>query len=243
MNTHSASEAQNKFPIFETYMCDISCIFFAARQLRPSEVAGRRILEVGSYDVNGSIRRIWETWEPTEYVGVDIISGPGVDIVCSSDDIVTKFGENRFDIVVSTEMLEHARNWRVAISNIKRICKCGGVILITTRSFGGPYHSWPYDFWRYEKHDMKAIFSDYEILVLESDTNDPGVFLKARKPIDFRERDLSQYELYNIVSGRRCIDISPRDYRTMRYLLLRSSVTLKRTLKPAIRRLFGRLGI
>jgi len=223
-------------------MCDITCILFAARQLLPKQVTGRRILEVGSYDANGSIRSIWETWEPAEYVGVDIISGPGVDIVCSADDIAAKFGETRFDIVVSTEMLEHARNWRVAISNMKRVCKCGGIILITTRSFGMPYHSWPYDFWRYEKQDMEAIFSDCEILSVEVDTGDPGIFLKARKPIDFCERDLSQYELYNIVTGRRCVDISPRDYRTIRYLLLRTRVTLKRTLRPAIRRLLRRIG-
>jgi len=224
-------------------MCHITCIFFAGRQVHPREVTGRRILEVGSYDVNGSIRRIWETWEPAEYIGVDIISGPGVDIVCGAEEIVTKFGENRFDIVVSTEMLEHARNWRAAISNMKRVCNCGGIILITARGFGMPYHSWPYDFWRYEKQDMKAIFSDCEVLALEADTGDPGVLLKARKPIDFRERDLSHYELYSIVSGRRCVDIHPKDYRRMRYLLLRSRATLMSTLKPAIGRLLRRFGV
>ena len=223
-------------------MCDITCIFFVAAQLSPREVTGRRILEVGSYDANGSIRRVWSNWEPAEYVGVDIIPGPGVDIVCDASDIVTKLGENRFDIVVSTEMLEHARNWRAAVSNMKRACKPAGTILITTRSFGMPYHAWPYDFWRYEKDDMEAIFSDCEILALEKDTDDPGIFLKARKPNDdFQEKNLQDYQLYSIVSGERRVDIAPQDFRTIRYQLLKSRVLLKKTLKPPVMRVLRRL--
>lgn len=218
-------------------MCDIDCISFAARQIHPREVKGCRILEVGSCDINGSVRRFLESWEPKEYVGVDIIAGPGVDVVCTADNIVSKFGENSFDIVISTEMLEHVRNWRAAVSNIKRVCKIDGIILITTRSFGMPYHSWPYDFWRYEKEDIEEIFADFDVLALERDTCDPGILLKARKPNEFQEKDLSKYHLYNIVAGRRCIDLSPDDLKTIRYQLLKARVKLKRTLIPAIKKL------
>jgi 2-polyprenyl-3-methyl-5-hydroxy-6-metoxy-1,4-benzoquinol methylase len=223
-------------------MCDTNCLYFVLKQLHPREIAGRSILEVGSLDVNGSIRQVWETWEPAEYTGVDITSGPGVNLVCSVEDLVAKFGSNRFDIVVSTEMLEHVRDWRAAISNIKRVCKDNGIILITTRSFGMPYHAWPYDFWRYEKEDMEAIFADCEILAVQADKDNAGIFLKARKPSDFREKDLSEHELYSIVAGRRRADINPEDFRTFRYLLCKTRVTLKRTIKPMIGRLLKPLG-
>ena len=120
---------------------------------------------------------------------------------------------------------------------MKRVCKPGGTILITTGSFGMPYHAWPYDFWRYETQNMEVMFSDCEILALEKDTGDPGVFLKARKPMDFVEVDLPEYALYSIVSGNRCVDISPKDVRTIRYTRLKYRVILERTCKPVILKL------
>ena len=51
-------------------MCNEACMFFAGKQVHPREVTGSWILEVVSYDVNRSIRCIWETWDPAEYIGV-----------------------------------------------------------------------------------------------------------------------------------------------------------------------------
>lgn len=47
-------------------MCDVTCIYFAAQQIHPNQIIGRRILEVGSLDVNGSIKRIWKTLDSAE---------------------------------------------------------------------------------------------------------------------------------------------------------------------------------
>ena len=127
--------------------------------------------------------------------------------------MVKKFGKNSFDVVISTELLEHAKDWRSVISNIKDVCKAGGLMLMTTRSRGYPFHEYPNDFWRYELKDMEDIFSDCEIIILEKDNsgilskiNRPGVFLKLRKPIDFKMKDLSRIMLYNINSDRRLIE-------------------------------------
>src|SRR5712692_2990177 len=149
-------------------MCHKSLIVFGASILRMDEVKGRRVIEVGSRNVNGSLRPIIESWEPSEYIGVDIDKGPGVDLICDAKAIVEKFGEESFDVVITTELLEHVRDWRNAISNIKRVCKTNGIVLLTTRSCGYGYHGYPYDFWRYEVNDMKEIFSDSEIVVLEN---------------------------------------------------------------------------
>lgn len=71
-------------------------------------VKGGYVLEVGACDVSGSIRPIIsEAFGPAEYIGVDIVPGPGVDKVCAAEDLVAVFGEDRFDCVISTEMLEH----------------------------------------------------------------------------------------------------------------------------------------
>ena len=75
-------------------------------------------------------------------------------------------------------------------------------IYITTRSYGFPYHAYPYDFWRYEIEDMKKIFSDFEIIKLIKDHEASGIFLKAKKTSNTLI-DLSNIALYSIILGRR----------------------------------------
>ncbi|MEZ0346253.1 MAG: methyltransferase domain-containing protein [Infirmifilum sp.] len=119
---------------------------------------------------------------PREYVGVDIEPGLFVDVLVPAEGLVERFGEESFDVVISTELLEHVRDWRLVVSNMKRVLKPGCVIYITTRSRGFPYHAYPHDYWRYEVDDMREIFGDFEIVKLARDWLEPGVYLKERKP-------------------------------------------------------------
>lgn len=200
-------------------MCNANCILFGFRALQAQDVNNRRILEIGSRSVNGSLRPIIESLMPIEYVGVDLEPGPGVDKICSVDRVVEAFGQESFDVVISTELVEHVLDWRSAVSNIKTVCRRGGMIVLTTRSVGFHYHGYPYDFWRYEPEDIRAIFHDMEILMLERDGKDsPGVFAKIRKPDDFREADLSELELYSVIERRRIRNLDAR--RLRRFLAL-----------------------
>src|SRR5438552_8731054 len=188
----------------ESAVCNAACILFGFRSISDSEVAGRRVMEIGSADRNGSLRPIIESYHPREYVGIDVEPGPGVDRVAEAGQIARVFGEESFDLVVSTETLEHIRDWRGAASNTKRAGKRGGVVVLTTRSIGFPYHAYPHDFWRYEPEDVRAIFSDMDIVRMERDSElTPGVFAKIRKPVDFLENGLSNHELYSIAEGKR----------------------------------------
>jgi SAM-dependent methyltransferase len=179
-------------------MCHPSCLQFGERVLHRPEVAGRQVLEVGSYDVNGSLRPLLSGWGPDRYVGVDIVPGPGVDCLCAAEQLVTTFGPDSFDLVICTEVLEHVLPWQEAIANIKAVCRPGGVILITTRSRGFMIHEFPHDCWRYELEDMQVIFGDCELLALERDPEAAGVFVKARKPWNFTPCDLTDYTLFNV---------------------------------------------
>lgn len=194
-------------------MCHTSCIIFGASNLLPGEVKNKSIIEVGSYDVNGSLRPIYEKWHPVEYIGVDIEMGPGVDLICDAEMLVANFGVNRFDIVFSTELLEHVKNWRKIISNLKIVCRSGGIILLTTRSKGFPFHGFPLDFWRFELEDLEEIFSDCHIEVLERDREAPGVFLRARKPKHFKEKDLSKIALFSMATEKRELEIDDHHYQ------------------------------
>lgn len=172
-----------------------SILDFLKRNLNVSETAGKTVLEVGSYDVNGSPRTVVMPLNPGSYVGLDGAPGPGVDVVGDAGELVSKFGRERFDIVISTEMLEHLREWKPAITEMKRVLKPGGILFVTTRSPGFMYHAYPVDKWRYTTEDFRAIFGDMEILRLADDPVAPGVFLKARKPAEFTEQDLGAIQV------------------------------------------------
>ena len=171
--------------------------------LRHFDVAGSCVIEVGSYDFNGTVRPIFTAQGPAEYIGVDVLEGPGVDVVCDAGELVDRFGENRFDIVVTTEMMEHMRNWRAAIRHMKRVLRPGGHLVLTTRSHGTSYHGYPYDFWRYEISDIEAIFKDFMIIELVNDPSRPGVFMTVHKPETFTECDLEEVALHSILVSRR----------------------------------------
>jgi SAM-dependent methyltransferase len=175
---------------------------FLRREIHPEEVEGREVLEIGSQNVNGTPRTIFEPLKPARYVGVDCSPGDGVDLVIDASEVIDHFGLERFDIVVSTEMLEHAKDWRAAVYAMKRVLRPRGLLVVTTRSPGFPYHGYPYDFWRFTLDDFRLIFRDMDIITLEPDDPAmPGVLLKAMKPeaiLSFV--DLSTIEVHGVAS-------------------------------------------
>src|SRR5437868_12867636 len=150
-------------------MCSPYVLAFGADNLSEAEIKGKRVLEVGSRNVNGSLREHVESFHPAEYIGVDLELASGVDKKLNAEHLVKEFGEKSFDVVISTEMLEHAVNWKAIISNMKQVLKPGGALLITTRSEGFPFHEYPVDAWRFSVDDMKAIFADMEDVKVEPD--------------------------------------------------------------------------
>jgi len=110
-------------------MCRVPVFEFLFENVRVEEFKDRSVLEVGSKYVNGSIRPFIERFlRPREYIGIDIEPGKYVDIILHAEKLLEYFGANRFDIVISTETLEHIRDWRVAITNMKAVLKPEGYI-------------------------------------------------------------------------------------------------------------------
>lgn len=142
-------------------------------------IEGPRVCELGSYDVNGTVRPLVAVLKPVEYVGVDIREGPGVDIagdVCSG---VVGDRHGQFDIVISTETLEHVQSWKLFVAEMKRLAKPGGHLLLTCRSPGFEQHDYPGDYWRFTREQIAEAFSDCNVVDLRDDPEAPGVFMHA----------------------------------------------------------------
>lgn len=109
----------------------------------------KSVLEVGSYNVNGSVRELFIG----EYVGVDILEGPGVDRVVDAHNLSEAFENEQFDVVLCLEMLEHDSAPWVSCVELGKVLKPGGTLIVTARGNGFPEHNNP-DRWRFMKEGM-----------------------------------------------------------------------------------------
>lgn len=92
------------------------------------------VVEIGSRNINGGIR---DLFLDSTFVGVDLVDGPGVDIVGDATLIVLP----ACDLVVSTEALEHyPEPWKV-IDAAHKALNAGGVFVATMAGPGRQSHS------------------------------------------------------------------------------------------------------
>lgn len=111
----------------------------------------------------------------TSYVGVDIqTSGHNhkeskVDIFY--DGKALPFADGHFDAVVCFEVFEHIFNIEEVLSEIRRVLKDGGQLVVSV-PFAWEEHEVPYDFARYTSYGIAHVFqkSGFEIVELKKTT-------------------------------------------------------------------------
>ena len=136
------------------------------------------ILDVGSYNVNGCYRKIFEELN-FKYVGLDMEPGPNVDITPETTYIWSEIKDDSFDAVVSGQALEHIEFFWITISEIVRVTKKGGIICVIAPN-GFKEHRYPVDCWRFFTDGMIALAKFYNLEVLHAHTN-------AAPAIDYKE--------------------------------------------------------
>lgn len=95
------------------------------------------VLEIGSLDINGSIKSIFLPFSKS-YLGLDVQDGPGVDLVADA----TKYDAfNTYDIIVCCEVFEHLEQWKEVVYNSYDNLKDGGFFVGTCAGEGRPPHS------------------------------------------------------------------------------------------------------
>ncbi len=127
-----------------------------------------RVIEVGSLDVNGSVREVIKV-----EVGVDMRRGRRVDLVCSVSDLPNHFPPGSFDACISTETLEHAEDWKSFIQVTWDLVKEGGYIVMTMASVHKGRHAYPDDYWRMDHSHIRKIYPNAEEIVNLPDVEKP----------------------------------------------------------------------
>jgi len=135
------------------------------------------ILEIGAYDVNGTIRHLFPQ---AGYVGLDKRHGPGVDVIA---DVCTLRGTQPFGTVVCCETLEHIAAPWMAIPAMFGALRSGG-LFIGTWCFVYQIHDEPEDYWRVTPAGFRFLLEEagfYEVRIDTQGEGPVGVFAVARK--------------------------------------------------------------
>lgn len=101
----------------------------------PNNFFNSKVLEVGSLDINGTIRNLFTS---CEYLGIDVAAGKGVDRVCQGQEFDGP--DDYYDTVISCECFEHNPHWVETFNVMHRVCKPGGLIVISCATTGRPEH-------------------------------------------------------------------------------------------------------
>jgi SAM-dependent methyltransferase len=99
----------------------------------PDYFVRKNVLEVGSLNINGSIRPFFEQ---CIYVGVDLGAGADVDVVARGEDLA--YPDGSFDVTVSCECFEHNPAWVATLKNMIRMSS--GLVFFSCATTGRAEH-------------------------------------------------------------------------------------------------------
>jgi len=110
----------------------------------------------------------------TEYIGIDLPQSKSANKLPKKADIyhdINKglpFGNEFFDTVLCTEVLEHVPEPSSLIKEINRVLKKGGHLILSTPQCWG-LHEEPCDYYRYTKYGLKYLVekNGFELIFIE----------------------------------------------------------------------------
>ena len=106
---------------------------FALKKQFPEYFKDQKVLEIGSLDINGSIRQFFDS---CDYIGVDLGAGKGVDLIAYGEDL--DFPDKWFSVVASCECFEHNPEWEATFRNMIRMAK--DLVFFSCATTGRPEH-------------------------------------------------------------------------------------------------------
>lgn len=132
------------------------------KYLQPYFSGGQRVLEIGPDKCPSTFELM--VAEPTiQWETLDLRERPGLTYVLSGGDRFP-IEDDTFDVVFSSQVIEHVRKPWLWLRELARVCRPGGHVL-TINPVSWPYHEAPVDCWRIYPEGMRALHEEAGLLV------------------------------------------------------------------------------
>jgi SAM-dependent methyltransferase len=136
--------------------------------------SGITVLDVGSYDVNGTYKRFFPA-PAFLYTGLDIAAGPNVDVVVVNPYHWPMLADESFDAIICGQAFEHIEFFWFTLEEMVRVAKKNALFcIIAPRGFGR--HRYPIDAYRFDEDGMIALarYGGLEVLHVSTNLAPPG---------------------------------------------------------------------
>ena len=134
----------------------------------PEYFTGKKVLEIGSLDVNG---HTWDFFDDCEMTGVDWIAGNNVTVQKIAHD--TEFEDDTFDVLVSFNALEHDPYFDRSLTHNMKALKPGGLIILRWAHKNSSKHGPEFDpslqggYYPKTIEEIKAVLAPLNVTILD----------------------------------------------------------------------------
>jgi len=99
-----------------------------------------------------------------EYIGIDVDNNPHADYKIEPDKKLP-FNDEEFDIILSSQVLEHVEDVDLYLSECKRLLRTGGILILSTHGTW-QFHSAPIDVQRWTSYGLKKLIEKYDFKIV-----------------------------------------------------------------------------
>jgi SAM-dependent methyltransferase len=131
-----------------------------ARAVAESFTLPEPIVEIGSYQVSGQeeIGDLRSLFAGSEYCGIDMRAGPGVDVVGNVEEL--PLPDASVGTVLALSTFEHVTHFWRGFDEVHRVLRPEGALLVCC-PFYFHIHSYPSDYWRFTPMALEMLLEKY----------------------------------------------------------------------------------
>jgi hypothetical protein len=134
------------------------------------------VVEIGSKDY-GSTSCFRDFYPGTEYIGVDMEDGKGVEMVVDLTKGIGGLKKNHFALGICCSVMEHVDKPWLFADNMASLIRPNGKLYISV-PWVWRYHAYPDDYFRYSWRGIMSLYPQFEWMHMHYSTYAPGEFIE-----------------------------------------------------------------